>query len=193
MAKKSKLDEFLTRRTHLKAIEERALAAKKVNIDIDRDMEKTSEREIFTIFSIVCFQLASNPPPATPTATPAQPAVADNKPAASSIANPLNNKALFNALSVKIHALRSHYVALTQMSKTYPCYSSGCAAQKPSECYSPLCRKRCRLRVELLDLLHKASALNQANKENKVIPVVPLPKKVIKPEGSTGVSVLFFI
>lgn len=33
VAKKSKLDELLTRRTHLKAIEERIFAAKKVSFD----------------------------------------------------------------------------------------------------------------------------------------------------------------
>lgn len=124
------------------------------------------------------------PTTSTPSTTRPQPTTTAEK-LAPSISNPMNNKALFNALSVKIHALRSHHLALTQMHKMYSCYSKGCLAAKPAECYSPLCRKRERLRIELLNLLHKASALNQANKENtKVITLATNAKKIIKTEGN---------
>ncbi|XP_065199486.1 nucleosome-remodeling factor subunit NURF301 [Planococcus citri] len=167
VAKKSKLDELLTRRTHLKALEERQLAAKKAAAATPSTSTATTTTQ------------PSQASTTTTTAT-ATPATATDKPAPS-IANPTNNNALFNALTVKIHALRSQYISLTQLNKTYVCYSRGCANQKPLECYSPLCRKRSRLRVELLELLHKASALNQANKENKATPETNV-KKIIKTE-----------
>lgn len=72
---------------------------------------------------------------------------------------------------------------LVQLGKWYACYSRNCTPSKVSDCYSPLCRKRCRIRIELLDLLHKAHALNQANKENKVVSVPSAPKKIVKSEG----------
>ncbi len=119
----------------------------------------------------------------TTTSTPTSTAPETPKQSTSVIANPLNNKSLFNALSVKIHALRSQYLALMQLSKWFSCYSKSCTPMKALDCYSPLCKKRSRLRVELLDLLHKANALNQANKENKLISLTSTPKKITKSEG----------
>lgn len=116
---------------------------------------------------------ANNKAQSTPPETP--------KPPPSIIVNPLNNVALFNALTIKIQALQSHYMELQNVNKLFSCYFRNCG--KSYDCYSPVCKKRLRLRLELLDLLHKAHALNQANKENKVVSVPSSPKKILKSEG----------
>lgn len=104
-----------------------------------------------------------------------------------------NNRTLFQALSTRIHQLRTHYMELTSLNKWYSCYSGRCSPAKVSNCYSPLCRKRYRLHSEMLELLHKASALNQANKENKPTPTTQQqqPAEVVKSEGKISYMVFW--
>ena len=227
VAKKGKLDELLARRYHWKALEERALNAKKVSVvsfmfdcclkDFSltiiipfRFLQAISQQataklqqtmavnttpavtsvaavpiSVPTTGTVTVPSNVTTSTPGTVTKIPVTP-----KPVVqSTVSSTTNNRALFQALSTRIHELQAHYMALSKLNKWYTCYSGRCVPTKVSDCYSPLCRKRCRLRTELLELLHKANALNQANKENKVTSRTPqqqLQSKVVKTEGTYG-------
>ncbi|RZF42669.1 hypothetical protein LSTR_LSTR001464 [Laodelphax striatellus] len=70
---------------------------------------------------------------------------------------------LLGAIGAKIHLIKNHYAPLHKMAKDYRCYSRGCSEKDASNCYSPICAERMRLRRELLILLRKANSTRNNN------------------------------
>ncbi|KRT79741.1 PHD finger motif containing protein [Oryctes borbonicus] len=147
VAKKSKLDDFLTRRTQLKAIEEKKIANTKTeeasnedeNVDVendDMDLEEMGlDRQLNNMMS-------------------------------GKVAAPLNtvqssvSREMLSTIAKKIQALRLHYTSISKLGKDFHCYSRGCNSNTStltSNCYSPLCLQRNKVRRELLALLRKAN------------------------------------
>lgn len=152
IAKKTKLDDYLARRTYLKFMEEKKLAnilanVKKEEIDVKSEDDKNIDvenDEPETDLSSIC----------------APPNVEQEKPITA---------------SKNVDALRDKYQKLTQLMKHYRCYSPGCEKIEPSDllqssgikvnCYSPLCLSKGKLLNELVVLL-KSGMINSTNVGN---------------------------
>ncbi|KAL0842047.1 hypothetical protein ABMA28_014249 [Loxostege sticticalis] len=144
MARKSKLDDFLTRRTYLKFMEEKKFSnlmtqVKKEDADVKNEEDKNIDVE-------------NDEPEAD------IPSVCD-------ISN--DKKPMSDAMSKTVDGLRDQYQKLTQLTKHYKCYSSSCNKIEPSallqgskikvNCYSPLCIKKTKLLSDLLVILKSGS------------------------------------
>ncbi|KAK9686188.1 PHD-finger [Popillia japonica] len=147
VARKSRLDDFLTRRGQLKAIEEKKIANSKTedtsnedeNVDVENDDMDLEEMGLDKqLNNMMCGKVAA----------------------------PLNamqssvSREMLSTIAKKIQALRLHYTSISKLGKNFHCYSGGCNSNTStltSNCYSPLCLQRNKVRRELLALLRKAN------------------------------------
>lgn len=146
IARKSKLDDFLARRTYLKFMEEKKLAnllanVKKEDLDVKSEDEKNIDVE--------------NDEPETDiisicdTSQDVKPKVIDN--------------------SKNVDVLRAKYLKISQLTKKYVCYAHTCnkfdisnVSQEPAvkiNCYSPTCLEKRNILNKLVKLL-KGGVLN---------------------------------
>ncbi|XP_017781455.1 PREDICTED: nucleosome-remodeling factor subunit NURF301 isoform X2 [Nicrophorus vespilloides] len=149
VAKKSKLDDLLTRRSHLKTLEERKIARikeeaanedEKVDVENDdADLENDSSLDK-QLHNMMIGKLV----PQTVTL------------------NTLNRESI-TTIARKIQQLRIHYSSVSKIGKEFQCYSKGCNSSSSVSCYSPVCMQRERVRKELLILLRKANVQTKGN------------------------------
>ncbi|XP_059615017.1 nucleosome-remodeling factor subunit NURF301 isoform X2 [Phlebotomus argentipes] len=146
VAKKSRLDDLLQRRVHLRDMEERSMNRAKGEMDVESS-------------------------PNVPKHTIAGPKLGI-VPDLGIVKQPNNiqksgqigaaNADMLSNLSKRIDAVRSHYGQLNKASKMFQCYSQECnnasnvVLTKPNNCYSPLCLQKDRVRRELLALTKRA-------------------------------------
>lgn len=172
VAKKTRLDDLLTRRTHLKILEEKRIA-----------QQAKTENELSQPPAAVQPPAAAAAVAATVSATTEDENVdVENddvdletdggldkqlsnmmtgkvSSAGGTPQTPLNREAL-SSITKRIQVLRSHYTTISKLGKDYPCYSKGCNSSSSSlmtNCYSPTCLQRNKVRRELLGLLRKAN------------------------------------
>ncbi|XP_060810725.1 nucleosome-remodeling factor subunit NURF301 [Amyelois transitella] len=141
VARKSKLDDFLNRRTYLKFMEEKKIAnyvsqLKQEQLDVKSEDDKNIDVE--------------NDEPET------------ELPSICETASEIKSVNI-NTTSTTADLLRDQYKALAQITKHYKCYSSHCNKIEPSSllqgsgvqinCYSPLCLMKGKLLNELLTVL----------------------------------------
>lgn len=161
IAKKSLLDDLLSRRILLKENEEKKHAVDKKPIDdlIDIENDETAPPahivHIRPTYSCVEKELlrivANKPKPTTTTQQPNQ-----------------TNLEQVNEIAKKIQIVRVQYAQLNRLGKNYKCYAKECApnsnvlnlnAASVVSCYSPLCLQKAGVRKELLLLLRKAHSI----------------------------------
>ncbi|XP_047346621.1 nucleosome-remodeling factor subunit NURF301 isoform X1 [Vespa velutina] len=166
IGKKTRIDDFLARRTHLKLLEERRLLQsektkeltgqtgghKIVDGDTDIDIENNDESDTDGGDGSLQSILSGKQQP--------------NK-AMSSAA-----KEMLNAIGKRIQQVRGQYANIMKLGKNGSCYSQYCnmttmpgkiaitAQSLTSTCYSPICLQKARLKRDLIALLRKANALN---------------------------------
>lgn len=168
IGRKTRIDDFLARRTHLKLLEERRLSqseklkeiANKTNIkksesEADVDVEGTEESTTAGIGDAAT-QNVSTTKQVNKSMTP-------------------NTKEVLAAIWKRIQHVRTQYASLTKLGgKNISCYSRNCnlATQNltsktvittqslANHCYSPMCMKKIQLKRDLVILLRKANALN---------------------------------
>lgn len=136
VAKRSRLDEFLTRRTHLKLLEERRItqqtkteepppkANEEENVEIeneevDVEVENSLDKQLTNMMS-------------------------GKVSTASNVMQTLNREVL-NSIAKKIQSLRLQYTSISKFGKDFQCYSKGCNTNSSNlniSCYSPLCLQR---------------------------------------------------
>lgn len=147
VAKKSKLDNLLSRRVQLKVLEERKIAQAKpedvqkeddvIEIEDEENSNEGLDKQITNMMS----GKVSLPNSA------AQVNVADRE--------------ILNSYTKRIHALRTQYTSIAKLAKDFQCYVKGCNSSAGStletSCYSPLCMRRVKVRKDLLTLLRKAN------------------------------------
>ncbi|KAL3268250.1 hypothetical protein HHI36_007374 [Cryptolaemus montrouzieri] len=170
IAHKSKLDDLLPRRILLKQMEEKRILQNKTEdslkdeepMDIEDDSEGTQEGGLEKQLTNMMTGkvILSNS-----TASPA-------------------NREVLNSIAKKIHSLRIQYTSISKLAKDFQCYSKGCnssgANNVETNCYSPLCIQRIKVRRELLSLLKKANvAANTPTKSNVPTPTLPTKKHSI--------------
>lgn len=159
IAKKSKLDDFLTRRTYLKFMEEKKIAnlltkVKKEDLDVKIEDDKNIDVE--------------NDEPET------------EIPSICETPNERKQNIKDDGTNKTADALRDRYHKLVELTKHYKCYSNNCNKMESSSflqgsalkinCYSPLCILKTKLLNELLTVLkggiNNCSSLLTNSKEN---------------------------
>ncbi|XP_026495038.2 nucleosome-remodeling factor subunit NURF301 [Vanessa tameamea] len=141
IARKSKLDDFLARRTYLKFMEEKKLGnllsnIKKEEVGLKNEEDKNVDIE-------------NEEPDAEESAT------SDREVKTKSI----------TVASKDVEAIKDKFKSLNNLTKQYKCYSEGCNKLEPSailaglkiDCYSPLCIEKGLLLNQLLSLLKDGS------------------------------------
>lgn len=152
IAKKSKLDDLLSRRTQLKTLEEHKISQIKnddnLKDEVDVETEDTDDSSLGLdkqLSNMLGGKIT------LPNNTPQTPA----------------NREVLNSIAKKIHSLRVQYTSISKLAKDFQCYSKGCnsggSTNIETNCYSPLCLQRIKVRRELLALLRKANLATNSN------------------------------
>lgn len=150
IARKSKLDDFLARRTYLKFMEEKKFANFVANVKKEESDVKCEEDKNIDV---------ENDEPEPEVASIVDINTSEQK-----------NEAKL-AIKKDIDGLREQYLQLSNLLKHYKCYSNACnTAEKTSPkthylnvlCYSPLCIQKAKLLSKLLTLL-KQSGVKSSN------------------------------
>lgn len=154
IGKKTRIDEFLARRTHLKLLEERKFIhvekTKEIGKNCQDDDEDNGNEDKESNGDFLHNILAGKP---------------INK-ALSPYA-----KEMMMVLAKRIQQVRVQYASIMRLARNGKCYSKYCNMQpieksgNPTQslnanCYSPICLQKAKLKRELLILMRKASALN---------------------------------
>lgn len=168
IAKKSKLDDLLARRVHLKVLEERRIAQKtddrkedeeSTEVDVEDEANDGFDRQLTNMLTGK-ITIQNNTTPQTPQTAA--------------------NKEMLNNIAKKIHSLRTAYTNVSKLAKDFHCYSRGCNSGAATcieiTCYSPLCLQRIRVRRELLTQLRRANVA--ANTSNLKLPNLQQAKRV---------------
>ncbi|XP_050310711.1 nucleosome-remodeling factor subunit NURF301 isoform X3 [Anthonomus grandis grandis] len=164
VAKKGSLDELLARRLQLKILEERKIAQSKTGTEQNepkKDDEHPEEEEDSHQDTGGVEKQLNN--------------MLTGKVAVSQPGTPVLNRELINNIAKRINNLRTQYSAISKVAKDFQCYSKGCNSssshQLESNCYSPLCIQRVKIRRDLLTLLRRANVASNS------------PLKAIMPAG----------
>lgn len=162
VARKSKLDDFLTRRTQLKTIEEKKIANTKTEEAANEDENVDVENDDMDLEEIGLDKQLNNM-------------------MCGKVATPMNtvqssvSREMLSTIAKKIQALRLHYTSISKLGKDFHCYSRGCNSNTStltSNCYSPLCLQRNKVRRELLALLRKANLHTNTAQGTKITNVL---------------------
>lgn len=159
VAKKTKLDNLLSRRIQLKVLEERKIAQTKsdevhkedevIEIEDEENSNEGLDKQITNMMSGKV-SLPNNTVPVN---------VAD--------------KEVLSSYTKRIHALRTQYTAIAKLAKDFQCYVKGCNSGAGSTiettCYSPLCMRRVKVRKDLLTLLRKANLATNSHTKTTLV------------------------
>lgn len=169
IAKKSRLDEFLGRRNHLKLMEERKIAQQVKTEEPNNEEENTDvENEEVDLEGDGGLEKQLN------------------NMMCGKVTAPLNtamqgvNREMLNSIAKKIQSLRLHYTSISKLGQNFQCYSKGCntnSSTLTTSCYSPLCLQRNKVRRELLVLLKKANVHANASGLTKIPNLLTPPNK----------------
>ncbi|XP_058794232.1 nucleosome-remodeling factor subunit NURF301 isoform X2 [Phymastichus coffea] len=166
IAKKSRVDDFLARRTHLKLLEERRFQTEKLNEVTNKSITPKTEDEGDVDVE------GNGENTAGGVCDPTAPNASSGKQAKIVSAN---TKDLLNAIGKRLKQVQAQYGSLTRLGgKNMACYSRYCnlASQNLTNktvitqqsltinCYSPLCLRKMQLKREIVSLLRRANALN---------------------------------
>lgn len=144
IAKKSRLDDFLARRTYLKFMEEKKLANLLQNVKKENTNEKNEDDKNIDV---------------------------ENEEPEHDISSICDSSQFVKPNTKNVDVLREKYQELSQITKHYKCYSQTCNKidnlsnfniNAKVDCYSPLCILKFKLINELVKLL-KSDVINSSN------------------------------
>ncbi|XP_011646534.1 nucleosome-remodeling factor subunit NURF301 isoform X3 [Pogonomyrmex barbatus] len=180
-AKKTRIDDFLTRRTHLKLLEERKLQSVKTKESSQTpnqkggdgdssevDMENHEENDADNNSAV------GGGGDAASLLSSSKQQQRVNKMAVTMSAS---TKEMLAAITKRIQQVRLQYANASKLCKSGGCYSRYCNLNNPTNknniinaqvittniidtCYSPLCMRKMQIKRDLIALIHKANALN---------------------------------
>lgn len=171
IGKKTRIDDFLARRTHLKLLEERRLSQSEKLKEIANKVSNQKANEEEKDVDIENAEDNENNSGGGGDAT-RQNILKNKQP--TKVMGP-NTANVLAAIGKRIQQVRSQYANLTRLGgKNMACYSRYCnlATQNianktvitpqslATNCYSPVCLKKIQLKRDLVVLLRKANALN---------------------------------
>ncbi|XP_006608523.1 nucleosome-remodeling factor subunit NURF301 isoform X2 [Apis dorsata] len=162
IAKKTRIDDFLARRTHLKLLEERRLlqtekskellnqSTNQKDGDSEVDIENNEESDTDGGDNSLQNILTGKQPKTISTSA----------------------REMLNVIGKRIQHVKAQYASIMRLNKNGSCYSRYCnmttlpgkitttTQSLTSTCYSPICLQKARLKLDLIALLRKANALN---------------------------------
>lgn len=165
IAKKTRIDDFLARRTHLKLLEERRFQTEKLKEIANKLIAPKNEDE----GDVDVEGTEENASSGRTDATPLTPSGKPTKIISS------NSKELLAVIGKRLKQVQAQYASLTRLGgKNVACYSRYCnlATQNltnktvitqqslATNCYSPTCLRKMQLKRDLVGLLRKVNALN---------------------------------
>ncbi|XP_014211852.1 nucleosome-remodeling factor subunit NURF301 isoform X2 [Copidosoma floridanum] len=175
IAKKTRIDDFLARRTHLKTLEERRLLSQSEKLKEQASQKAIDESKGITTDSIGGPAGDAN----------LQNILSDNKQTPNKIVTPAVKNLISAAMKQRLQQIKVQYFNLTRLLDKNPiCYSRYCNSANKSllnknslqniavNCYSPLCLKKIKLRRDLLMLLRK---VNELGSQQNVTVTGPMP------------------
>ncbi|XP_072747484.1 LOW QUALITY PROTEIN: nucleosome-remodeling factor subunit NURF301 [Anoplolepis gracilipes] len=184
IAKKSRIDDFLTRRTHLKLLEERRLLqsektkeASKTpqkgggggdSSEVDTENHEENDADSSSVVS------GSGDGPVLPSP------ISKQQQASKATVTVSASKEMLTAITKRIQQMRAQYANIAKNWKNVGCYSRYCntnnaggknnavqvntaqviTVQISDTCYSPICMQKTRIKRELIALARKANALS---------------------------------
>ncbi|XP_029040603.1 nucleosome-remodeling factor subunit NURF301 isoform X2 [Osmia bicornis bicornis] len=190
IGKKTRIDDFLARRTHLKLLEERKLlqsekSKEASNQSVNQKGDGDSEVDI-----------ENNEESDTDGGdNPLQSILTGKQPKAMST----SAREMLSAIGKRIQHVKTQYANIVRLGRNVGCYSRYCNMKTPvgkittttqsltSTCYSPICLQKARLKRDLITLLRKASALNNNQSTTNIslgAPVAQLPHSASGKEPS---------
>ncbi|XP_051172895.1 nucleosome-remodeling factor subunit NURF301-like isoform X2 [Leptopilina boulardi] len=169
IAKKTRIDEFLARRTHLKILEERKFLQIEKPSCLNQILKNDNEERNNNTGSETSETTTTTMTTATPELTDIVNNIISGKPLNKSITPQAKN--LIIVLSKRIQQVRLQYANIMKLTRHSKCYSkycnmqpiekTSCATQLLSaNCYSPICLLKARLKRELIILMRKVNAVN---------------------------------
>ncbi|XP_043274049.1 nucleosome-remodeling factor subunit NURF301 isoform X2 [Venturia canescens] len=178
IAKKTRIDDFLSRRTHLKLLEERRL------LQSEKSREQSAlQANTSGLRNVTTLQTSGTIGDKEDRENSMNLEESTNEPGENPLHNILTGKSankgisptareMLAVIAKRIQQVRGQYAAIMRLGKNGACYSKYCnmtgqAGKTPvtpqslqSTCYSPICLQKARLKRDLLTLLRKANALN---------------------------------
>ncbi|KAG7208953.1 hypothetical protein KM043_015126 [Ampulex compressa] len=192
IAKKTRIDDFLARRTHLKLLEERRLLqsekSKETSNQLPNQKSADGDSEV---------DIENNEESDTDAGETSLHSILSGKQTNKALSS--SAKEMLTAIGKRIQQVRTQYASIMRLGKNGSCYSRYCnmtntpgkiAITTPSltsTCYSPICLQKARLKRDLVTLLRKANALN--NNQNTTAnatsnaSTAQAPQAVVKMEG----------
>ncbi|XP_024944598.1 nucleosome-remodeling factor subunit NURF301 isoform X2 [Cephus cinctus] len=164
IARKTRIDDFLARRTHLKVLEQRKL------IQSERTKEVVSQSGNQKIpEGETDVDIETNEESDTDGADVSLQNILSGKQINKSISP--SAKEMLIAIGKRIQQVRNQYANIISLGKNGSCYSRYCNMTTPgkttlgnqsltSTCYSPICLQKVRLKREMISLIRKANILN---------------------------------
>ncbi|XP_075160179.1 nucleosome-remodeling factor subunit NURF301 E(bx) isoform X2 [Haematobia irritans] len=157
IAKKSCLDDLLSRRIQLKEAEEQlSLKTEEPELTPSKEISSSNKSIVSTRPSLLEKRLLR---------------LVDSQKTGVSQNNSVNLD-LVNSLAKKIQSVRLQFSQLNRFAKQYRCYTKECNTNSnavsqitQNTCYSPLCLQKARAKKELLLLLRKAHTAGNGSKE----------------------------
>ncbi|GAB1859808.1 Nucleosome-remodeling factor subunit NURF301 [Camponotus japonicus] len=205
IAKKTRIDDFLARRTHLKVLEERRLLQSEKTKEVSKtpnqkgggggdasevDIENHEENETDgngvvggggDCPSSVGKQQQTNKTAATTTIS-------------------ASTKEMLTTINKRVQQMRAQYANMVKLYKNVGCYSRYCnmnntgsknntaqviAVQISDTCYSPICMQRMRLKRELIALARKTNALSNNQQSSLSSPLSQIISVKTEPSDET--------
>ncbi|XP_076674855.1 nucleosome-remodeling factor subunit NURF301 E(bx) isoform X2 [Andrena cerasifolii] len=191
IAKKTRIDDFLARRTHLKLLEERRLLQSEKSKELQSQLtnqKADGESEI---------DIENNEESDTDGGDNSLQSILTGKQPSKTIS--ASAREMLAVIGKRIQHVKSQYASIMRLTKNSNCYSRYCNMTTPpgkiataaqsltSTCYSPMCLQKARLKRDLITLLRKANALNNnQSPSNAAVATVAaqLPQSGVKTEGS---------
>jgi nucleosome-remodeling factor subunit BPTF len=173
IAKRSKLNDLLSRRIQLRELEEKSFGGTPSNND-----EKSGLNDPVTTFETSDESTSTSTKSDTNTV-----ATTNETPSKKNNTQQSSNSELVNVLSNRIQTVRVQYGHLNRLGKQYTCYARDCTSNSNiislpviNNCYSPLCIQKAKIKTELLLLIRKAQSSGTMTKE-QLSALTSAPKK----------------
>ncbi|XP_046429162.1 nucleosome-remodeling factor subunit NURF301 isoform X3 [Neodiprion fabricii] len=168
IAKKTRIDDFLSRRTHLKLLEERKLSQTEKSKEVTAQATVPKNTEGDTEVDI-----ENNEESDTDAVDGPLQNILSGKLPTKAISSSARD--MLTAIGKRIQLVRIQYANIMRSSKNGSCYSRYCNMTPPpgkvnaaaaqsltSTCYSPMCLQKARLKRDLITLLKKAKSLSNS-------------------------------
>ncbi|XP_046745032.1 nucleosome-remodeling factor subunit NURF301 isoform X7 [Diprion similis] len=168
IAKKTRIDDFLSRRTHLKLLEERKLSQTEKSKELTAQAAVPKNAEGDTEVDI-----ENNEESDTDAVDGSLQSILSGKLPTKAISSSARD--MLTAIGKRIQLVRTQYANIMRLSKNGSCYSRYCNMTPPpgkvnsaaaqsltSTCYSPMCLQKARIKRDLITLLRKANSLSNS-------------------------------